>query len=71
DPRKDSSIGGAGDHRWGDDSTYEFTENPVVMDYNYRRGFSWNGDLFLGMGMDPDLLPIDRYVTAANICDEQ
>lgn len=70
DPRKDSSIGGAGDHRWGDYSTYQFTENPIVMDYNYRRGFSWNGDLFLGMGMDPELLPVDRYVTAANICDE-
>jgi len=70
DPRKDSTVGGSGGHRWGNYATYEFTENPIVMDYNYRRGFSWNGDIFCGMGMAPEDLPIDRYATAANICDE-
>lgn len=70
DLRKDSSVGGNGNHRWGDYSTYEYTENPVIMDYNYRRGFSWNGDLFLGMDMLASDLPFDRYVMAANICDE-
>ena len=70
DPRKDSTVGGSGGHRWGNYATYEFTENPIVMDYNYRRGFSWNGDMFCGMGMAPEDLPIDRYATAANICDE-
>jgi hypothetical protein len=68
DPRKDVSVGGS--HVWGNYATYEFTENPVVMDYNYRRGFSWNGDLFCGMDMAPEDLPIDRYAAAANICDE-
>jgi len=70
DPRKDSTVGGTGGHRWGNYATYEFTENPIVMDYNYRRGVSWNGDMFCGMGMAPEDLPIDRYATAANICDE-
>jgi hypothetical protein len=70
DVRKDSTVGGSGSHRWGDYSTYEFTENPIIMDYNYRRGFSWNGDMFCGMGMAPEDLPIDKYATAANICDE-
>ncbi|CDZ43201.1 Phage tail fiber protein [Neorhizobium galegae bv. officinalis] len=70
DLRKDSSVGGSGDHRWGDYSTYEYNENPVVIDYNYRRGFSWNDDLFLGMDMPASDLPFDQYVTAANICDE-
>ncbi len=70
DFRKDSTAGGVGPHRWGDYSTYEFTENPVVMDYNYRRGFAVNGDMFLGMGMSPIDLPVDRYAIAANICDE-
>ena len=68
DMRKDVSFGGS--HVWGNYATYEFTENPVVMDYNYRRGFSWNGDMFCGMGMAPEDLPIDKYATAANICDE-
>ncbi len=70
DLRKDSSIGGNGNHRWGDYSTYEYTENPIIMDYNYRRGFSWNGDLFLGMDMPASDLPFDKYVMAANLCDE-
>jgi hypothetical protein len=74
DPRKDIGFGGA--HVWGDYATYEFSENPVVMDYNYRRGFSWGQnalgqpDMFCGMGMAAEDLPIDRYAAAANICDE-
>lgn len=70
DPRKDSSIGGSGGHRWGNYATYEFSKNPVIMDYNYRRGFSINGDLFCGMAMEAVDLPIDRYAVAANMCDE-
>lgn len=70
DVRKDSTAGGVGAHRWGDYSTYEFTENPAVIDYNYRRGFAVNGDMFLGMGMSPVDLPVDRYAISANICDE-
>ncbi|WPE19969.1 phage tail protein [Shinella zoogloeoides] len=70
DPRRDSTAGGSGPHRWGDYSTYEFTENPVIMEYNYRRGFAVNGDVFLGMEMSPLDLPVDRYAIAANICDE-
>lgn len=70
DIRKDSSVGGSGSHRWADYSTYEFSENPIVQEYNYRRGFSVNDDLFCGMGMDAVDLPFDRYVAAANICDE-
>lgn len=70
DPRKDSSVGGSGSHRWGNYATYEFSKNPIVMDYNYRRGFSWDGDLFCGMGMAASDLPIERYAAAANICAE-
>lgn len=70
DIRKDSTAGGSGPHRWGVYSTYEFTENPILFEYNYRRGFSVNDDMFCGMGMDAADLPFDRYTTAANICDE-
>lgn len=71
DFRKDTTKGGSGSHRFGQYSTYEFSENPIIQDYNYRRGFSWNGDVFLGMEMTEVDLPFDRYVAAANICDEQ
>ena len=70
DWRKDDTAGGTGDHRWDDPDTHEFTENPIVIEYNYRRGLSINGDLFCGMGMDPVDLPLAQYTAAANICDE-
>ncbi|QKV17862.1 phage tail protein [Oricola thermophila] len=70
DWRKDSTMGGSGNHRWDDPSTWEFSENPVLMDYAYRRGFKINGDLFCGMDEDANNLPIERYTIAANICDE-
>lgn len=70
DWRKDSSVGGSGDHRWNDKTTHEFSENPIVMEYNYRRGFSINDDLFCGMDMPTSDLPLDKYTLAANICDE-
>jgi hypothetical protein len=70
DWRKDSTNGGSGSHRWGDYSTYEYTTNPIVADYNYRRGFTINGDLFCGMEMDASDLPLDKYTAAAAICGE-
>lgn len=70
DWRKDSSIGGSGSHRWDDPSTHEYTANPIVIEYNYRRGFRVNGDLFCGMDMAASDLPFDRWTAAANICDE-
>jgi hypothetical protein len=70
DWRKDSTAGGSGAHRWNLPETHEFSENPIVADYNYRRGFSVNGDLFCGMGMPAADLPLDKYTIAANICDE-
>ncbi len=70
DWRKDSTVGGSGGHRWGNYATYEFTENPVVMEYNYRRGISWAGDMFCGMVMPAGDLPLDKWTAAANLCDE-
>ncbi|ADH87365.1 hypothetical protein Snov_0028 [Ancylobacter novellus DSM 506] len=70
DWRKDSTVGGSGGHRWGNYATYEFTENPVVIEYNYRRGIAWNGDMFCGMAMPAADLPLAKWTAAANICDE-
>lgn len=70
DFRKDDTVGGSGAHRWGDVTTYEFSANPAVIEYNYRRGFSINNDPFCGMFMDVSDLPIDKFTMAANICDE-
>lgn len=70
DWRKDSTVGGSGGHRWGDYATHEFTENPIVIEYNYRRGISINGDLFCGMAMPASDLLLDKWTAAANLCDE-
>jgi hypothetical protein len=75
DPRKDTSVGGSGSHRWNDVTTWEFSENPILAEYNYRMGF-YTGtygsghDVFCGMGMAQSELDYTRYETAADICDE-
>lgn len=70
DWRKDTSVGGSGSHRWSDVSTHEFSENPIVQEYNYRRGLSVNDDMFCGMGFSASKLPLDKWSLAANVCDE-
>ena len=63
DPRKDSSVGGSGDHRADDQSTWEWTENPVLINLYWKR---FGGD---------EVLPIEMFDLAnlayeANLCDE-
>ncbi len=70
DWRKDSTNGGSGSHRWNNIATHEYSTNPIVMEYNYRRGFSFNDDPFCGMFMDAIDLPVAKFTAAANICDE-
>lgn len=75
DFRKDSTAGGSGSHRWNDVSTWEYSANPIVADYNYRRGIYtgvWGSghDIFMGMGMAESELNFNRYKTAADICDQ-
>ncbi|MBC7280043.1 hypothetical protein [Hoeflea sp.] len=70
DWRKDSTVGGSGAHRWNDITTWEFTENGMLMAYAYHRGIAFNGDLFCGMEVPASDLPIARWTAAANLCDE-
>ncbi len=70
DRRLDSTAGGSGSYLWADPTTWEYSENPVVMEENYRRGFYRNGVRILGMGISGSDLLSDHYVSAANVCDE-
>jgi hypothetical protein len=70
DWRKDSTNGGSGAHRWSDPTTWEWSDNPAVCDYNFRRGFYRNGIRVLGMGVPSADLLLDYYTAAANVCDE-
>jgi hypothetical protein len=70
DWREDSTNGGSGPQRWEDVSTWEWTENPVVILYNYLRGFYLNGERILGMGVPSYDIVHDTFSAAANACDE-
>lgn len=70
DPRKDTTVGGSGSHRWGTESTYEWTDNAAVVLYNYLRGVYVNGTLVGGMNAPSTSLPVDNWSAAANACDE-
>lgn len=70
DWRKDSTAGGFGAHRWGVESTYEWTENPTVILYNWYRGITVNGQRVGGMNVPAIALPIDVWTASANACDE-
>jgi hypothetical protein len=70
DPRKDTTAGGSGSHRWGTESTYQWSDNPAVIAYNWMRGFRVNGTLLGGMNVPAGSLPYDTWAAAANVCDE-
>ncbi|KQT50341.1 hypothetical protein ASG47_19755 [Devosia sp. Leaf420] len=72
DRRKDSSTaGGAGPHRWGQPSTYEWSENAAICQDNWRRGIWVNGVRLLGLGVSEYDCYYPGIISAANICDEQ
>lgn len=70
DWRKDSTNGGSGSHRFGTLSTYEWSDNPAVILYNYMRGIYVNGMKIGGMNVPAANLPVDVWTAAANACDE-
>lgn len=76
---KDSTEGGSGSHRWDNPNTWEFSENPKVMQYNIIRGIYYK-DQWLYGGQGPDTgdgpgfasyrLPSDYWIAAINHCNE-
>ena len=70
DWRKDSTMGGSGAHRWDDQSTWEYSDNPVVQIYNLERGFFNGTQCMVGKAVRASRLPLAEYTQAANICDE-
>ncbi len=70
DPRKDSTYpGGSGSHRWGQPSTYEFSENPGVVGLNWSLGLWQNGKRVGGIGASFDEIDLPAFVSMANVCD--
>ena len=73
DWRKDpTQVGGdpMGTHTWGSVSTYEFSKNPAVCLFNYRRGIYVGDLLLLGDGAADSDCDIAKFSAAANLSDE-
>lgn len=72
DPRKDPAMGGVGTHDYNDPLTWEYPENysPSLLAYNYARGFHINGDLFCGMNLKANKLPLDKWLISINHDDQ-
>lgn len=70
DPRKDSTAGGSGSHRWGVYSTYEPSVNAAVINYNIARGIYFGDEwIFGGRNYAAWRLPFAEWVAAMNACD--
>ena len=69
DPRKDSTVGGSGPHRWTNPATWERTNNPIIMIYNIHRGITLPGGHVWGGNMPAEDLPLSTVFAAANACD--
>lgn len=70
DPRKDSTFpGGAGAHRLGVESTYEWTQNPALHAGTYAYGRYQNGKRVMGIGMPASGIDWVGLAGWANVCD--
>lgn len=69
DPRKDSTVGGSGAHRWTDKATWTATTNPVVAIYNILRGIEAPDGFVWGGGIPAEDLPLASWFAAMNACD--
>lgn len=76
DPRKDTTVGGSGAHRFTTLSTHQWTDNPMVMAYNILRGIyvaddSGTRQHFYGLERTvASQLPLSEWFAAMNACDE-
>ena len=70
DPRKDSTVGGSGSHRWDNPATWEPSNNLPVIIYNVIRGVYY-GDQWIYGGQDLAAyrLPVANWMTAMNEAD--
>jgi hypothetical protein len=70
DPRRDSTAGGAGAHRWGNSASYEASANNAVLAYNIHRGITLPGLGLWGGRAEAEDLPVANWFAAMNACDQ-
>lgn len=73
DPSQDTTVGGAGSHRWSDRSTWggDGDSFPAVQMYNILRGITYNGQWIYGLqSMTAARLPTVNWIAQINKCRE-
>lgn len=78
DPRRDADLGysGANPCDFDDPATWVVSQNPILLDYAYRRGIyvagrhQQAGQLLVGRGLSALEAPPAAIIAAANVCDE-
>ena len=78
DPRRDSTRGGVGPHRLGDQNSWRFYDgaveigrNPALALATYLTGYRINGKLVWGLGVPADRIDWDNIRDYANLCEER
>lgn len=70
DRRLDTTAGGSGSQRIDNPATWTWSDNPAVALDHFMLG-RYLGDVrTMGIGLDPDDVPYDRFAAQANVCDE-
>lgn len=70
DPRlDDTQPGGVGAHRLGDETTYEYSDNPALHAGTYAFGRYQNGKRTIGMGLPADGIDWLTVMAWANTCE--
>jgi len=62
DPRKDSTYpGGSGSHRWNDEGTWEYDDNPYLSGLAWCIGYHQNGKRVAGLGASIDQIIVSQF----------
>ena len=69
DPRKDTTVGGSGAHRWANKATWEQTVNPMVAIYNVMRGIGLTDGSIWGGNFPAADIPLASAFAGLNECD--
>lgn len=70
DPRLDTTYpGGSGAHRWDDESTWTWSENPALHALTYARGRFVNDIKVVGVGLEQEAIDVAVFVELANVCE--
>jgi len=70
DPRLDSTNGGFGSQRFDDQTTWTYSDNPILCMATYMIALKVGGVVIAGMEVNPLKIDWTTVIAQANICDE-